>query len=82
MSDKAKTMQVPVMLKSAIDTGLITQEALDALEFEKLRAQEEIENLRTLYHDKIISHEQLEAGIRGVRQRIQDKIIALDFENT
>ena len=80
--DKAKTIEIPVILQEAVDTGYITQESLDALEFEKLKAKEEIENLRKLYREQLISHEQLEAGMRGIKQKMHDKILALKFDNT
>lgn len=81
MSENAKTVEIPVMLQEARETGLITQEALDALEAEKALAKEKIANLKKSYREGIISHEQLEASIRGIREQMQRKILALNFDS-
>ena len=90
MSDKdkplakiaCKTIEIPRVLAEAAASGLITDECLQALEHEKLKAGEEIERLRDLYRQQLISHEQMEMGIRGIREEMQQKILALDFDNT
>ena len=82
MADKIETMAIPVILKELQDTGLVTQEALDALKAKKLQAQEKIKNLERLRREGTISRKQMEAGIRTIQQEIQDKITALESDNT
>lgn len=76
-----KTIELPEALQEAVDTGLITQESLDVLEDAKLEAAKRIEDLRESYREGLISHEQLEGSIRGIRKEMQRKILALDFNS-
>ena len=82
MNEENKTMSIPVMIQEVAETGLISQEALDALEHEKLKAEEQIQRLHQVYKEKIISHEMLEAAIRGIRKGLQDRILALGIDKT
>jgi len=76
-----KTTAIPAMLKEAQETGLITQASLDALEHEKLKAKEKIENFRRQYREQLISFDMMEEGIRKIREGMKEKIIALDFND-
>jgi len=78
---ECKTMAIPVMLEEARETGLISEDTDAALEHERLVASEQIENLRSLYRDRIISSEQLEASIRGIQKELQEKLEVLDISN-
>jgi hypothetical protein len=83
MADELTTKAIPVMLDEldkVEKTGLITEEALEALKAEKLLAQERIENLRRLNREKTISLEEMEEGIKTIQQEIQEKTTALDSD--
>ena len=79
MTDKIKTISIPVLIQEAERTGLISDEVEQAVEHEKLKAEEKIEQLRKLYREKIISHEQLEMGIRSIRKELQFRILELNI---
>ena len=70
-------MAIPVMLKEA--EGEMTDGALQAIKFEKIRAEEEIEGLRKFYHEGIISHVQMEVAIAEVKERIEQLLIEIDI---
>jgi 2-methylaconitate cis-trans-isomerase PrpF len=76
-----KTMAIPVMLQQAKETGLITEESVDALNAEKLLAQERIENLKRQCRENEISREQMEAGIREIQQQVKEKVAALGLDD-
>ena len=76
---ECKTMAIPVMLKEAADTGVITQSTEDALEHEKLKAQEEIEELIRLCKEDIISCAQKEVAIEEVEERLRQLLIGTDI---
>ena len=78
MTEEIQTMAIPVMLKEAQETGLITQESLDALEAERLQAQEKIENLKRLCRENRIAKEFMEAETRKIQKEIHDMTTALD----
>lgn len=79
---QANTIEIPEeQLHKAVNDGTIRQEDLDALEIAKQKAKDDIERLRVSYRKQIISHEQLEKGIRGIRKEMQDKILALNFND-
>ncbi len=73
-----ETMAIPVMLEKAETEG-ITQSTEDALEFEELKAQEEIEGLRKRYHEGLISYDQMNVAIEEVRDRLQQLLIDSDI---
>ena len=77
MAEEIKTMAIPAMLDEAQKTGLITQESLDALEAERLLAQERIKNLERLYREKKIDLEYMEEQRRKIQQDIQNMTLAL-----
>ncbi|MFH1533920.1 MAG: hypothetical protein ABID64_03240 [Nitrospirota bacterium] len=73
-----KTKAVPVMLQEA-ETGVITQSTEDALEHERLKAQEKIEGLRKFHREGVISYDQMEVGIKEVRERLRQLLIDSDI---
>ncbi len=82
MSEKSKTMEIPIILQEAMDTGLISEDVLECLKADKLIVQEKIRDLKRLYRERIISHVQLEMAIAGIQKEMQEKILALKFNNT
>ncbi len=80
MSEEIKTMAIPVMLEEAQATGLITDNAQEALEAEKLKAQEKIKYLEKLKEKKIICREKMEAETRKIQLELKEKIIDLGFD--
>jgi len=74
-----KTMAIPVMLQEAAETGEITQATEDALEHEKLKAQEEIEGLRKFCDEGVISYGQMKVAIEKVRERLRQLLIDTDI---
>jgi hypothetical protein len=78
MAEEIPTMAIPKMIQEAQETGLITQESLDALEAERLLAQEKIKNLERLCRENKIAKEYMEAETRKIQKEIQDKTLALD----
>jgi hypothetical protein len=79
MENKCKTVAVKAIIAEAQESGLISDEALNALEAEKALASEQIENLKRLYREKMISSEQLEMAIRGIQKQLEEKIISLNI---
>jgi len=74
-----KTMAISTMLQKAEDTGVITQSTEDALEHEKLKAQEAIEGLRKSHNEGLISYDQMKVAIEEVRERLQQLLINNDI---
>ncbi|MFC1656072.1 hypothetical protein ACFL3C_04325 [Patescibacteria group bacterium] len=84
MADEMKTKAIPAMLQETEDTGLITDDSLEALKAKRLQAEEKIENLIRLHGEGKISEERMKVRINTIReeiQTIQDQIIASDFDD-
>lgn len=81
MADEVKTKAIPALLNEAKETGLISEAAQEALEAEKLQAQERIEHIRTLCERNLISEVQKEAAIAGIEEELRKKIIDLNLHN-
>jgi kynurenine formamidase len=78
MAEVITTMKISVTLKKAETTGLIDEEAHEALKAKELLVQEKVENLKKLHTEGSISLDQMMAGIKTIQQEIQDRTTALD----
>ncbi len=78
MVEVITTMEISVTLEKAETTGLIDEEAHEALKAKELIAQEKVENLKRLHTEGSISLDKMMAGIKTIQQEIRDKTTALD----
>lgn len=73
-----KTKAIPVMLRE-LDTGEITQATKEALKHEELKVEEKIKGLRKSCKEGVISHDQMEAEIEEVKERLRQLLIDHDI---
>ena len=79
MGNEIKTTAIAALSEEMEATGLVTEEAQEALKAKKLLAAEQRRELNNAYYIKgTITLEELEAGISEIQQETPDDTTALD----
>jgi len=78
MAEEIPTMAVRAILEITKDTGLITDESIDALKAKRVLAHEQIIDLERKCRENRIAPEFMKAEIRRIQQEIHDITIAIE----